>query len=189
MDTTRKSVGDDVHIRVKVFSTGGTIEKIYDEHDGTLHNSPSRFDHILTRMRLPSVQIDHHGLMGKDSLDMTPADRLLIKESVESVMSSFDAVLIVHGTDTLEQTGTLLHNEIKKPTVPIILTGAMRPFEFRDTDAFQNVYESLIACRLLPPGVYCVMHSKVLRFPGVRKNHELLTFVKSEAGEDATGAC
>jgi L-asparaginase len=187
MDTTRKSIGEDVHIRVKVFSTGGTIEKTYDEHDGFLHNSPSRFDHILTRMRLPSIQIDHHGLMGKDSLDMTDADRVLIKESVEKVMSSVDAVLIVHGTDTLEETGTLLHNEIKNPTIPVILTGAMRPFEFGDTDAFQNVYESLIACRLLPHGVYCVMHSKVLRFPGVHKSRELLTFVKSEVSNSPTG--
>ncbi|GJM25165.1 MAG: asparaginase [Phycisphaerae bacterium] len=178
MDKNKKSIGEDVHVHVKVFSTGGTIEKIYDEHAGILHNSPSRFDHILTRMRLPSVQIDHHGLMGKDSLDMTDADRLLIKDSVDSAMSSFDAVLIVHGTDTLEETGELLQREIKQPAVPIILTGAMRPFEFRDTDAFQNIYESLIACRLLVPGVYCVMHSKVLRFPGVRKNHDLLTFVK-----------
>ena len=189
MDTHRKTIGDDVHIRVKVFSTGGTIEKIYDEHAGILHNSPSRFDHILTRMRLSSVQIDHQGLMGKDSLDMTNADRKLIKESVEDVMSSFDAVVIVHGTDTLEKTGMILHHEIKDVKIPVILTGAMRPFEFRDTDAFQNVYESLIACRLVQPGVYCVMHSKVLRFPGVRKNHKLLTFVKTQDKQNATSIC
>ncbi|HNO76785.1 MAG TPA: asparaginase [Phycisphaerae bacterium] len=189
MDTFRKTMGEDVHIRVKVFSTGGTIEKIYDEHAGILHNMPSRFDHILSQMRLPSVQIDHHGLMGKDSLDMTPADRQLIKESVEGAMSSYDAILIVHGTDTLEETGELLCSELKQPEIPIILTGAMRPFEFRDTDAFQNVYESLIACRLVAPGVYCVMHSKVLRFPGVRKDHGLLTFVKGETCAVATDAC
>lgn len=179
-------MGDDVHVRVKVFSTGGTIEKVYDEHAGILHNSPSRFDHILSQMRLPSVQIDHHGLMGKDSLDMTQADRELIKESVEATLPSFDAILIVHGTDTLEETGELLCSELKDLSVPIILTGAMRPFEFRDTDAFQNIFESLIACRLLPPGVYCVMHSKVLRFPGVSKDHGLLTFVKSGSGTNVT---
>lgn len=174
------TVGSDAPLRVKVFSTGGTIEKIYDEHEGILHNSPSRFDHILKRMRLPMVEIDHHGLMGKDSLEMTNADRMLIKEAVEGVPNSFDAVLIVHGTDTLEKTGTLLHNELDTLRIPVILTGAMRPFEFRDTDAHQNVYESLVACRLLPPGVYCVMHSKVLRFPGVVKDRNLLTFVKPE---------
>ncbi len=180
MDTSRKSIGEDTHIRVKVFSTGGTIEKIYDEREGILHNSPSRFDHILSWMRLPTVQIDHQGLMGKDSLDMTDADRVLIKDAVAAVMDEFDAILIVHGTDTLDQTGTLLHREIENPTVPIILTGAMRPFEFRDTDAFQNVYESLISCRLLSPGVYCVMHSKVLHFPDVHKDRKQLTFVKHE---------
>lgn len=179
-ETSRTTIGTDARLRVKVFSTGGTIEKIYDEREGVLYNSPSRFDHILARMRLPAVEIDHHGLMGKDSLDMTDADRILIKEAVEGVPPSFDAILIVHGTDTLELTGNVLHSELSELKIPIILTGAMRPFEFRDTDAFQNIYESLIACRLLNPGVYCVMHSKVLQFPGVIKDHKLLTFVKTK---------
>ena len=58
------------------------------------------------------------------------------------------------------------------------LTGAMRPYEFRDTDALQNVIEALLAARLVSPGVYVVMHNRVLRFPGVAKDPEKLTFTK-----------
>ncbi|NOX57637.1 MAG: asparaginase [Planctomycetes bacterium] len=172
------AIGQDKTLRVKVLSTGGTIEKVYDEYEGILHNVPSRFELILTRMRLPSVEVDQDRLMSKDSLVMTDDDRVIIREAVQAVPSNFDAVLVVHGTDTLEQTGDVLYEGLNDINRPIILTGAMRPFEFRDTDAYQNIYESLIACRLLTPGVYCVMHSKVLQFPGVTKNRDSLTFEK-----------
>jgi len=62
----------------------------------------------------------------------------------------------------------------------VILTGAMRPYEFRDTDAIQNVTEALLAARLLEGGVYVVMHNRVLRFPGVTKDREALTFVQKD---------
>ena len=87
-------------------------------------------------------------------------------------------VVVAHGTDTLEQTGEALHRELTGPRVPVILTGAMRPFEFRDSDAAQNVTEALLACRMVEPGVYVVMHNRVLRFPGVTKNREGLSFEK-----------
>jgi L-asparaginase len=60
----------------------------------------------------------------------------------------------------------------------VILTGAMRPYEFRDTDAIQNVTEALLAARLLEGGVYVVMHNRVLRFPGVVKDRDARTFVR-----------
>jgi L-asparaginase len=57
----------------------------------------------------------------------------------------------------------------------------MRPYQFRDTDAFQNVTEALLACRLVSPGVYVVIHNNVLRFPGVVKDRAKGTFVKRES--------
>jgi L-asparaginase len=62
----------------------------------------------------------------------------------------------------------------------------MRPYEFRDTDAYQNMTEALLACRLLSPGVYVVMHNQVMRFPGVVKDRRLMTFVRSTAIERPT---
>ena len=64
------------------------------------------------------------------------------------------------------------------PRVPIVLTGAMRPYELRATDALQNLTEALLAVQLVAPGVYVAMHSRVLAFPGVEKDHVLGTFVK-----------
>jgi L-asparaginase len=171
-------IGDDSILKVMVLTTGGTIEKVYHEHDGSLRNVGSPFEQILERLRLPTVRLKLLKVMSKDSLDMTDEDRGIIAAAVAKVPSEFDAILIVHGTDTLNATGEHLCRALPEPSRPIVLTGAMRPFEFRDTDAFQNVFEALLACRLAPPGIYVVMHSKVLRFPGVAKDRNHLTFTK-----------
>jgi L-asparaginase len=61
---------------------------------------------------------------------------------------------------------------------PVVLTGAMRPYELRRTDSVQNLTEALCAVQVVPPGVYVAMHNKVLAFPGVRKDYERMTFVR-----------
>ena len=159
--------------KITILTTGGTIEKTYDETDGLLRNVSSALDEILTALRLPDLSINHVRLMNKDSLEMTETDRQRILRAVHN--SASGAVLILHGTDTLAQTGEYLNYHLPEPDRPVVLTGAMRPFEFRDSDAQQNITESLAACRLLPPGVFAVMHNQVLRFPGVVKDMERLT--------------
>ena len=159
--------------KITILTTGGTIEKTYDETDGLLRNVSSVLDEILTTLRLPDLSINHVRLMNKDSLEMTEDDRLRILRAVRTSVS--DAVIVLHGTDTLSHTGEYLYLHLPGPACPVILTGAMRPFEFRDSDAQQNITEALVACRLLPPGVYAVMHNQVLRFPGVVKDKEKLT--------------
>lgn len=183
--STNPTVGQDAILSVMALSTGGTIEKVYREHDGSLRNRRSPFRRIIARLRRPSVKIRHKTVMQKDSLDMTDDDRRIIGDAIEDAEAHHDAILVVHGTDTLSVTGEYLHERFNPPPRPIILTGAMRPFEFRDTDAFQNIHESLIACRLCPPGVFVVMHSKVLRFPGVVKDRRRLTFVIERAAQEA----
>ncbi len=167
-------------VRVTVVSTGGTIEKTYNELDGTLRNDRSVFDEIVGSLRLPDLFIRHVELMHKDSLDMTDGDRRLILEAVRRAAPTSDAVIVLHGTDTLSVTGELLVRELGDLEVPVILTGAMRPYEFRDSDALQNVTEALLAARLVEPGVYVVMHNRVLRFPGVEKDRATLTFRRVE---------
>jgi len=68
------------------------------------------------------------------------------------------------------------------PATPIVFTGAMRPWELRNSDALQNLTEALIAVQLVQPGVYVAMHNQVLRFPGVSKDAERRTFVKAGDG-------
>ena len=164
-------------MRLTILTTGGTIDKTYDELQGSLRNVSSILDVILEELRTPDLFIRHVDVMHKDSLDMTEEDRKIIAKAVRDAARNSDAVIILHGTDTLEETGDLLCREGDDLEVPVILTGAMRPYEFRDTDAIQNVTEALLAARLLEVGVYVVMHNRVLRFPGVTKDRQALTFV------------
>jgi L-asparaginase len=167
-------------MRVAILTTGGTIEKTYDETDGSLRNVRSVLEDILVRMRLPDMVADHVGVMSKDSLDITDADREQILAAVITALAGpHDAVLVVHGTDTLEKTGAHLFERLGKLDKPVVITGAMRPYEFRDTDAFQNMTEALMACRLLPPGVFAVLHNQALKFPGVVKDRNALTFTSA----------
>jgi L-asparaginase len=166
-------------IRIALLTTGGTIEKQYNETDGSLRNIGSILQDVLLHLRLPGATLRHVPVMSKDSLDMTPEDRQTILAAVRDALLADDAVLVLHGTDTLSQTGDVLHNGLPSLTKPVVLTGAMRPYEFRDTDAFQNLTEALLACRLLPPGVYVAMHNQVLRFPGVTKDRKRMTFARS----------
>jgi L-asparaginase len=170
-------------MRIAILTTGGTIEKTYDETDGKLRNVASVLESVLSYLRLPTAETRHLAVMSKDSLDLTDADREQIVAAVREALSSSDAVLVVHGTDTLSVTGELLAARLTNLSKPVVLTGAMRPFEFRDTDAFQNLTEALLACRLMPAGVYVAMHNQVLKFPGVVKDRQKLTFVKIANGE------
>lgn len=167
-------------MHVAILTTGGTIEKTYNEMDGSLRNVASVLEHILGRLRLYDLSVSHVGVMSKDSLEMTDADRDIILEAVREALPTADAVLVVHGTDTLSVTGDHLHRNLANLDRPVVLTGAMRPYEFRDSDAFQNMTEALLACRLLGPGVYVVMHNQALCFPGVSKDRQKMTFVRSE---------
>lgn len=164
-------------MQVGILTTGGTIEKTYDETDGSLRNVRSALEDILRHLRLPALRIRQMQVMSKDSLDMTLEDRRIICDAVRLAVQIDDAVVVVHGTDTLSVTGEFLHAHLPELGKPVILTGAMRPFEFRDTDAYQNLTEALLAARLLPPGVYAVLHNQALRFPGVKKDRRKMTFV------------
>ncbi len=164
-------------MRLTILTTGGTIDKTYNEFDGSLANSRSVLDVILSSLRLPDVFIRHVVVMHKDSLDMTEEDRMLVLKSVRDALPNSDAVIVLHGTDTLAKTGEILHRELSDLEIPVILTGAMRPYEFRDTDGLQNVTEAMVAARLLDSGVYAVMHNRVLPFPGVKKDRQARTLI------------
>lgn len=165
-------------MNVMVVATGGTIAKTYDEADGSLRNDRPVVESIVAALRLPDIAISYRHVLSKDSLDLTDDDRKIIVITVREAAATFDAVVVAHGTDTLARTGEELNLALTDPRVPVILTGAMRPFEFRDSDAAQNITEALLACRLVEPGVYVAMHNRVLRFPGVRKDREGLSFVR-----------
>jgi L-asparaginase len=167
-------------MKLTILTTGGTISKTYDEREGSLRNVRSVLDEILHELRLPDLFVRHVDVMNKDSLDLTDDDRATILDAVRRALPMSDAIVVLHGTDTLERTGELLCAELEALDRPVILTGAMRPYEFRDSDALQNVTEALLTARLVEPGVYVVMHNRVLAFPGVVKDRVALEFTPVE---------
>jgi len=181
--------------KIALITTGGTIEKTYDEQSGELANRRSIVRRMLSELRLEETEVTVLELLSKDSLDMTEADRDRIVDAVrttgaegigaadaadaaDAANTGADGVVVLHGTDTLAVTGERLYARIPRPRVPIVLTGAMRPFEMKQSDALQNLTEAIFAAGVLAPGIYCVAHGRSLAFPGVRKDVARGTFVK-----------
>jgi L-asparaginase len=164
--------------RIALISTGGTIEKTYDDLSGVLANKVSVLDVMLASLELRGVTIQRIALMNKDSLEMSVEDHTLIAETAARLARETDGVVVVHGTDRLSVSGERIVELVGVPATPIVLTGAMRPYELRTTDALQNLTEALLAVQLVQPGVYVAMHDQVLQFPGVIKDRTQGTFVK-----------
>ena len=164
--------------RIALISTGGTIEKTYDELSGVLANHVSVLDVMLVSLELRGIDVQRVQLMNKDSLEMTDEDHTLIAETATGMAEAMSGVVVVHGTDRLAQSGDRCVALAGTPKSPIVFTGAMRPYELRSTDALQNLTEALLAVQLVGPGVYVAMHNQVLQFPGVVKDKRAGTFVK-----------
>lgn len=173
---------------ITLITTGGTIEKTYDEQTGSLENRHSVVDRMLRRLRLEDTAVSVVELMSKDSLLMDDNDRHRVVQTVRMLGGSPEfetpttGVVILHGTDTLEKTGAAIYDALARPRIPIVLTGAIRPYEMIRSDALQNLTEAIFAAGVLEPGVYCVAHGRALSFPGVTKDRERTTFVASAPG-------
>ena len=163
-------------MKIHLVTTGGTIEKIYSEQSGQVHNVTAKIDRYLQSLRLPDARIEVTPLMNKDSLEMTDADRELVL-AVVKVKVAEAPVVITHGTDTMVDTGRLLKTRLMALKFPIILTGAMTPLGFERSDGLQNLTESLFAARVLGPGVWIVIHNQVFDVDRARKDREHARFV------------
>jgi len=163
--------------RIYLLATGGTIEKVYSEQSGVVENRVAKLDRYLRMLRLPDAEIVTLHLMNKDSLEMTDADRAEVRDRVAGILAQGAPIVISHGTDTMVETGRFLESSLPGLKVPIVLTGAMTPLGFEGSDGLQNLTESLLAARLLGPGVFVVMHGQVFPVAGVRKDKDRATFV------------
>jgi L-asparaginase len=169
-----------------LITTGGTIEKVYLERTGSVANLGRKIDRYLSKLRLPSLTIKTAHIMNKDSLEMTTSDRESVLRMVEQKLKHPAPVVITHGTDTLVETGLLLQQSLKRLKFPVVLTGAMTPLGFEKSDGLQNLTESLLAARLLPPGVYLAIHSQVFPIDRVRKDRKRSRFVWTAARTSGT---
>ena len=165
---------------IELITTGGTIEKTYDDATGQLTNRGSIVQTMLRGLNLPETKITIREIINKDSLEFTDDDRALILKSVRAASDLSDGIVLLHGTDTLSDTGEYLLREMPDLGVPVVITGAMRPYEMKRSDALQNLTEALLAATILEPGVYFVGHGKALKFPGVIKDRANFTFMKPE---------
>jgi L-asparaginase len=163
--------------RIYLIACGGTIEKVYSEQTGTVQNLDTKIDRYFRLLRLPDTQIETTHLMNKDSLDMTDGDRAQVLNAVRAKLTDPAPIVITHGTDTMVETGLALKNNLPGLTVPIVMTGAMTPLGFEASDGLQNLTESLLAARILQPGVWAVMHNQVFPIDRVRKDRDLARFV------------
>ena len=165
-----------MHI-INLITTGGTIEKVYSERSGTVLNTASKISAYLKKLRLPDREIRVKPLMNKDSLEMTLEDRDRLVQELSLLLPEKHPIVITHGTDTMVETGLYIQQAFPELTLPIILTGAMTPLGFEESDGLQNLTESLLATRLLKAGVFVVIHGQVFPVGHVRKDKELGTFI------------
>jgi L-asparaginase len=134
---------------IRIFVTGGTFDKEYNEITGQLFFKDTHVPEMITRSRV-SPKVNVTTLMMVDSLDMTPADRENIAAQCNSAKES--QIIITHGTDTMTDTAAVLAETVKDKT--IVLTGAMIPYKFGSSDGFFNLGAALAFVQTLPPGVY-----------------------------------
>jgi L-asparaginase len=152
--------------KLRIFTTGGTIDKIYFDAKSEYEVGEPQIGEILREMGV-GFPFEITSLMRKDSLDMTDADRALIREAVSK--DPAQRVLITHGTDTMTETAAALQGI---PGKTIVLTGALNPARFRGSDAIFNIGGAALVSQTLPPGVYIVMNGRVFDARKVRKNRE-----------------
>lgn len=166
-----------IPMNILIITTGGTIEKTYDEFDGSLENRGTSIkNRILSKLRLPYTNISVLSLLSKDSLYMDDHDRKLICVTIKKHLDNKCPIVVLHGTDTMALTAKYCFEQINELSVPIVFTGAMIPMGFDDSDAAQNVTEALLSVKFLAPGFYISFHNQIFTVPDVQKNKSRGTF-------------
>ncbi|HVO38811.1 MAG TPA: asparaginase domain-containing protein [Spirochaetia bacterium] len=158
-------------MKIRIIITGGTFDKIYDEIHGSLTFKDTHLPEILKFVRCTvPLELELNQLI--DSLDMQTANRLQVLESCRRALE--DRIVITHGTDTMIETAAVLGEAALPKTV--VMTGAMVPYIFNNSDAVFNLGCAMTAVQLLPAGVWVTMNGRVFPWNSVRKNRELGVF-------------
>lgn len=156
-------------MKMKIFTAGGTIDKVYSEERGTLNFSFGKqaIKEISENKVNLNFDYDIERVLAKDSLKMTDKDRALIKRACERAVT--DKILITHGTDTIINTAKLLSTI---PNKTIVLTGASQPYKFRESDAEFNIGVAIGALNVLTAGVYIAMNGRVYKWDECQKKFD-----------------
>ena len=151
-------------MKLKFFTTGGTIDKVYFDAKSEFEVGPPQVAELLTDANA-TFEYEVESVLRKYSLDMTEADRALIRERVSADPAAH--IIVTHGTDTMILTALALKNI---PGKTIVLTGSMQPARLRVTDAGFNLGTAVAAVQTLPPGVYLAMNGQIFNPDHSRKN-------------------
>jgi L-asparaginase len=156
---------------IRVFVTGGTFDKKYDELRATLDFQDT---HVPEMLRLGRCELDVsiRTLMMVDSLDMSESDRESIVDNCRRADET--QIVVTHGTDTMVETARAIADNVKDKT--IVLTGAMVPYAFGSSDGLFNLGSALSFVQVLPPGVYIAMNGRYFSWDNVRKNRDVGAF-------------
>ena len=152
---------------VRIFITGGTFDKEYNELTGQLYFKDSHLPEMLELGRC-LVPVDIRTLMMIDSLEMTDIDRELIAK--HCIEADEDQIIITHGTDTMAETARTLSDKVMNKTV--VITGAMVPYKFGSSDGLFNLGSAMAFVQTLKPGVYVAMNGRCFHADNVRKNKQ-----------------
>ncbi|MCK4901185.1 MAG: asparaginase [Anaerolineales bacterium] len=157
-------------MKVKIFTTGGSIDKGYSTEESDFIVGEPTIEQILIEA---NVTLDYEivSLIKKDSLEISDDDRRAIYEMVKTDPNRY--IVITHGTDTMIQTAQALS---QIPNKVIVLAGAMQPSAFKVSDAAFNVGGAILAVQTLPEGVYIVMNGRIFNPQESIKNLELDRF-------------
>lgn len=156
---------------IRIFITGGTFDKEYNELNGQLYFKDTHLQELLDMGR-SLVPVKIRTLMMIDSLEMTEEDRALIAHQCNQCEEN--KIVITHGTDTIAETARLLAEKVKTKT--IVLTGAMIPIKFGSSDGLFNLGSALAFAQTLPPGIYVAMNGRYFTWDNVRKNKQTGVF-------------
>ncbi|HMR93087.1 MAG TPA: asparaginase domain-containing protein [Chitinophagaceae bacterium] len=156
---------------IRIFITGGTFDKEYNELNGELFFKDTHMHELLEKGRC-RVPVEIRTLMMIDSLEMTAEDRELITH--QCINCEENQIVITHGTDTMAETAAVLAKKVSGKTV--ILTGAMIPIKFGSSDGLFNLGSALAFVQTLPAGVYVAMNGRYFNWDNVRKNKQTGVF-------------
>jgi L-asparaginase len=156
---------------IRIFVTGGTFDKEYNELNGELYFKDTHLPELF-KLGRSKVSVEVRTLMMVDSLEMTDMDRDLIAN--HCLKTEEDKIIITHGTDTMAETAKLLASKNIDKT--IILTGAMIPYKFGSSDGLFNMGSALAFVQTLTHGVYVAMNGRYFNWDNVRKNKKTGVF-------------
>ena len=157
-------------MNIKVFTTGGTIDKVYFDQLSEFQVGDSKLGDLFNDANV-AFEYDIEALMKKDSLDLSDTDRTFIREKV--INCSYGHILLTHGTDTMAETAAVLTGITDKI---VVLTGSMQPARIKSSDAVFNIGFAVAAIQTLSSGVYIAMNGRVFDANNVKKNKQAQCF-------------